>query len=286
MTHKTDIASLMRDMRDLADRIVECQGENSDGEEITRLYDQSDTTFKAQNILLVMSALETERQRVAEITEQYVDSTTALSFATQRAEAAEKSNAFLKAELAKLANFNPDWDMLEACRESWREVVALLKEREAELTTLKAKLANPVVLPTGYSTRAGHPFHEGERNVMIPNKHGDWLSRFDVEHALHVAGFKVECGETAPQKPVALAARTRNDYDSRLGNGDIGPYNHGHLEGWNECHALFAVQQKPVISKEKLCDWLEDNFDIDDSQRDAFAECFAHHCNCIVKDGD
>ncbi|MFS7304936.1 hypothetical protein [Rahnella inusitata] len=47
-----------------------------------------------------------------------------------------------------------------------------------------------------------------------------------------------------------------------------------------------TTQQKPVISKEKLCDWLEDNFDIDDSQRDAFANCFAHHCNCIVKDGD
>lgn len=46
---------------------------------------------------------------------------------------------------------------------------------------------------------------------------------------------------------------------------------------------LEATPQKPVISKEKLCDWLEDNFDIDDSQRDAFAQCFAHHCNCIVK---
>ncbi len=46
---------------------------------------------------------------------------------------------------------------------------------------------------------------------------------------------------------------------------------------------LFTAQQKPVISKEKLCDWLEDNFDIDDSQRDAFAQCFARHCNCIVK---
>ena len=49
---------------------------------------------------------------------------------------------------------------------------------------------------------------------------------------------------------------------------------------------LFTAPQKPVISKEKLCDWLEDNFDIDDSQRDAFANCFAHHCNCIVKEGE
>ncbi|HIE4322247.1 TPA: hypothetical protein ACXM6M_000648 [Serratia marcescens] len=47
--------------------------------------------------------------------------------------ASKKSNAFLKEQLAQLANFNPDWDMLEACRESWREVAAALKETEAKL---------------------------------------------------------------------------------------------------------------------------------------------------------
>ncbi|WP_261128024.1 hypothetical protein [Serratia marcescens] len=47
--------------------------------------------------------------------------------------ASKKSNAFLKEQLAQLANFNPDWDMLEACRESWREVAAALKEAEANL---------------------------------------------------------------------------------------------------------------------------------------------------------
>ncbi|THD55879.1 hypothetical protein ERD95_02400 [Enterobacteriaceae bacterium ML5] len=46
---------------------------------------------------------------------------------------------------------------------------------------------------------------------------------------------------------------------------------------------LYDRPQKPVISKEKLCDWLEDNFDIDDSQRAAFAACFAHCCDCIVQ---
>ncbi len=63
--------------------------------------------------------------------------------------------------------------------------------RKAEVVNAKLleKLANPVVLPAGYAARVGHPFHEGERNVMIPNKHGDWLSRFEVEHAIHVAGF-------------------------------------------------------------------------------------------------
>ena len=54
--------------------------------------------------------------------------------------------------------------------------------------------------------------------------------------------------------------------------------------GWrSDYKPVYERQQKPVISKEKLCDWLEDNFDIDDSQRDAFAQCFSHHCNCIVE---
>ncbi|WP_447868675.1 hypothetical protein [Rahnella aceris] len=136
MTDTTDIAALMLKMRNLADRIIDAEGENNNGEvgKIIEMYDDADTTFKAQNILLVLNALEAERQRAA----NYV------------------------------------------------QVAHGLAE---EIAALKVKLANPVVLPAGYSTRAGHPFHEGERNVMIPNKHGDWLSRFDVEHAIHVAGF-------------------------------------------------------------------------------------------------
>ncbi|MEB7605327.1 hypothetical protein [Enterobacter kobei] len=51
-------------------------------------------------------------------------------------EAAEKSNEFLKGQLSELANFNPDWDKLEACYESWREIAAELlvaKDRAAEM---------------------------------------------------------------------------------------------------------------------------------------------------------
>ncbi|MFS7253822.1 hypothetical protein AB6869_24955 [Rahnella rivi] len=103
MTDKTDIAALMRDMRDLADRIVECQGENSDGEEITRLYDQSDTTFKAQNILLVLNALEAERQQPetadrSAAAERLLRKASDKAFNEQleRAEAAEKERDDLK----------------------------------------------------------------------------------------------------------------------------------------------------------------------------------------------
>lgn len=56
-------------------------------------------------------------------------------------EASKKSNAFLKEQLAQLANFNPDWDMLEACRESWREVAAALKEAEATLEAKDKRIA-------------------------------------------------------------------------------------------------------------------------------------------------
>ncbi|UNK25121.1 hypothetical protein [Yersinia intermedia] len=63
---------------------------------------------------------------------------------------------------------------------------------EAALSAANDKLSKPIVLPAGFSVRAGHPINEGERNVMIPKEGGNWLSRFDVEHAIHVAGFTVE----------------------------------------------------------------------------------------------
>ena len=59
-------------------------------------------------------------------------------------EAKDKSIRFLKDQLAELANFNPDWDKLEASYESWREIAAELlvaKDRIAELE------AREVILP-------------------------------------------------------------------------------------------------------------------------------------------
>lgn len=62
-------------------------------------------------------------------------------------EKALKSNEFLKGQLSELANFNPDWDKLEASYESWREIAAELlvaKERIAELEsrTVTVKLVD------------------------------------------------------------------------------------------------------------------------------------------------
>lgn len=64
-------------------------------------------------------------------------------------EKAQKSNEFLKVQLSELANFNPDWDKLEASYDSWREVAAELlvaKERIAELESRTVSAAASDVL--------------------------------------------------------------------------------------------------------------------------------------------
>jgi len=66
-------------------------------------------------------------------------------------EAKDKSIDFLKDQLAQLANFNPDWDKLEAATDS-------LREHMAELTAARKRIAEldgrEVVLP---STHDVHP---------------------------------------------------------------------------------------------------------------------------------
>ncbi|WP_431296522.1 hypothetical protein [Rahnella sp. PAMC 25559] len=82
------------------------------------------------------------------------------------------------------------------------------------------------------------------------------------------------------QVPVAWlndAHLARGHIEGEAGEEDAGP---GMIPVYRE---KYLPPQKPVISKEKLCDWLEDNFDIDDIQRDAFAACFGHCCDCIVQ---
>lgn len=71
-------------------------------------------------------------------------------------EKALKSNEFLKGQLSELANFNPDWDKLEASYESWREIAAELlvaKERIAELEsrTVTVKLPAERFCPAEYA---------------------------------------------------------------------------------------------------------------------------------------
>lgn len=45
--------------------------------------------------------------------------------------------AFLKGELDQLANFNPDWDQLQAARDSLREHMQIIKRLTAEVSDLR-----------------------------------------------------------------------------------------------------------------------------------------------------
>ena len=98
-------------------------------------------------------------------------------------EAAEKSNVFLKGQLAELTNFNPDWDKLEASYESWCEIAAELlvaKDRIAELEALAGMEAEPVfkinhdsslikhVKKVVRETSAPQPLTNSERAELIP----------------------------------------------------------------------------------------------------------------------
>ncbi|MXS94424.1 hypothetical protein [Serratia marcescens] len=85
-------------------------------------------------------------------------------------EASKKSNAFLKEQLAKLANFNPDWDMLEACRESWREVAAALKEAEARLAANDKRI---VALERINKAQEDHINQQQDRIESLEKKNGD-----------------------------------------------------------------------------------------------------------------
>lgn len=54
-------------------------------------------------------------------------------------EAKDKSIRFLKDQLAQLANFNPDWDKLEAATDSLREHMAKLSSAEKRIAELERK---------------------------------------------------------------------------------------------------------------------------------------------------
>lgn len=54
-------------------------------------------------------------------------------------EKTQKSNEFLKDQLSELANFNPDWDKLEASYESWREIAAELLVAKDRIALMESR---------------------------------------------------------------------------------------------------------------------------------------------------
>lgn len=95
-------------------------------------------------------------------------------------EATEKSNEFLKGQLAELANFNPDWDKLEASYESWREIAAELLIAKGRIAELEAR---EVVLP---------------KPSMVKYVSGEFIHcwpAYTVDSAIRAAGIITKVGE-------------------------------------------------------------------------------------------
>lgn len=71
-------------------------------------------------------------------------------------EARDKQIVFLKEQLAQLANFNPDWDRLEAATDSLHEHMAELNSAQARITELETRTVT-VKLPD-YRATYKEPF--------------------------------------------------------------------------------------------------------------------------------
>ncbi|HHK4128824.1 TPA: ead/Ea22-like family protein [Enterobacter roggenkampii] len=105
-------------LRQHAEHIIELEGDEAICHRVLiDAYEKSDQLFTAQNVLALLDELE----------------------------AKDKSIDFLKEQLAQLANFNPDWDKLEAATDSLREHMAELtaaSKRIAELESDNAYIRN------------------------------------------------------------------------------------------------------------------------------------------------
>lgn len=156
-------------------RIVEYHGKmclrNSGGIVFTVLRDSSFPEYSSEN---------ENYARLAELSTP--DTMLAL---LDELQAAEKSNAFLKGQLAELANFNPDWDKLEAATDSLREHMSELTAARARIAELEAR---EVVLPRSFNREIF-----GEGMYEVPN--GNWMHRKDVTEALVAAGIITKVGE-------------------------------------------------------------------------------------------
>ena len=86
-------------------------------------------------------------------------------------EAKDKSIVFLKDQLAQLANFNPDWDRLEAAIDSLREHMAKLSAAEKRIAELEAREIKPakgevLVVVSGF-TGCGKSAIAGEIEIAM-----------------------------------------------------------------------------------------------------------------------
>lgn len=135
--------------------------------EIAKSYGSDQLTVPMPDLSALIAQLEAAQKRIKELE--------------------SKVNHYVAAEYAH-KHFDQTAEIIKRADSAELELVKV----KAELSAANEKLNKPVVLPAGYSVRAGHPINESERYVLIPKEGGRWLSRFDVEHALRVAGIAVE----------------------------------------------------------------------------------------------
>lgn len=95
-------------------------------------------------------------------------------------EAKDKSIDFLKEQLAQLANFNPDWDKLEAATDSLRERIAKLSSAEKRIAELEALAFNPALLDV---------IAERQRQMSVEG----WTPKHDDKHDNNELAFAASC---------------------------------------------------------------------------------------------
>ncbi|MDW2743679.1 hypothetical protein [Atlantibacter subterraneus] len=91
------------------------------------------------NLLALLDELERKDALIDEQDKRLVDYAAIATKSSGRVAELEKKSAFLKEKLAQLANFNPDWDMLEATTDSLREHMSELTAANKRIAELEAR---------------------------------------------------------------------------------------------------------------------------------------------------
>jgi len=158
-------------------------------EKFSRLWERYDEAChgnaqQMRDILeITLDALETAERHIFKTDRDYLALVEAL-------ESAQKSNAFLKDQLSELANFNPDWDKLEASYESWREIAAELLAAKGRIAELEGRAIKfPPKVERDDSD--GYWMLKGQR-VSAANAAYYNEALKDVALALFAAGIKCE----------------------------------------------------------------------------------------------
>ncbi|WP_196208863.1 ead/Ea22-like family protein [Citrobacter sp. Res13-Sevr-PEB04-36] len=97
--------------------------------------------------------------------------------AEAKLEAAEKRIGFLKGRMAQLANFNPDWDALEAATESLHEHISELSTARSRIAELEAREVTLPPLNDDLIAILGRPNFTCSHLAELMRKSGDEIRR-------------------------------------------------------------------------------------------------------------